>query len=710
MSCRFAAVAAALVVIGGCGDDGGTGYTPDPFTPTAATAAYCGDDYEQIEERITGLLGQLTVAQKVRLMHGERGLVVEPNLAYAVEGVPELDIPGLQMLDGPRGISKAAEVFATAFPVAMLRGATWDPQLERRVGEAMARELRATGGNVLLAPTINILRHPRWGRAQETYSEDTHHMGAMGVAFIQGVQSEKVIASVKHLAANSIEDTRHDVDVTMDERTLREIYLPHFRRAVQDAQVGSVMSAYNSLNGSYADVNSHLLTDILKDEWQFQGFVESDWFFGTHSNVESVRAGLDIEMPAGLFYSDLVGLVADGSIAQQELDVSVRRILRAQFCYNLDTDPAVRTDSGRETTEHLALSREVAERGIVLLKNESALPIDDSSVSNVVVLGRLADLEQIGDNGSSDVTPTDVVTALEGITGRAGSSITVTHITNDVLTAGEETTVATADVVIVVVGYAEDDEGEDLIGAGDRETMELTAEEQGLILAVSALNSRTVVVLEGGASITMSGWLDQVAAVLMAWYPGQMGGDAIANILFGDVNPSGRLPISFPVADADLPPFDNVSTSVTYGYFHGYRHLANEATESLFPFGFGLSYTTFDLANPRTDQSSMSADGSVTVSVDVTNSGSVAGVQTIQVYVTAEGSRVMRSPLDLRGFEQVSLAPAETKTVSIVVSAADLAFYDVAASAWEVEALTYSIRLGTNARDTLPPLSISVSQ
>lgn len=707
MTRRWALLAIAPAALAACGGD--AGYQPEPFEPTPATIAYCGADDAAVEARITELLGQLTLQQKVDLMHGERGLVVLPNLTWAVDGVPQLGIPGLQMLDGPRGVSKQAEVNATAFPVAMLRGATWDPALERQVGLAMAAELRATGGNVLLAPTVNVLRHPRWGRAQETYGEDTLHIGVMGAAFIEGVQSNHdVIASVKHFVANSIEDTRHDVDVTIDERTLREIYLPQFRRAVQQVRAGSVMSAYNSINGSYADVNGHLLRDILKDEWQFAGFVESDWFFGTHGNVDSVRAGLDIEMPAGLNFADLVGLVQDGTMDEHELDRSVRRILRTQFCYRLDTDPAVRTDSGRETPEHLALAQTVAERGIVLLENEATLPIADSSTTSIAVLGRLADVEQIGDTGSSDVDPSDVVTALEGITARAGGNISVTHIASEVLSPADRATVAAADYTIIVVGNDENDEGEDLIGGGDRTTMALTPAEQGLITAVAALNANTIVVLEGGSAITMDGWIDAVPAVVMAWYPGQLGGDAIARVLFGDVNPSGRLPISFPVAEADLPAFDNVSTSVTYGYFHGYRYLANEGTSALFPFGYGLSYTSFELSNPRTDRTMATADDTVTVQVDVTNTGARSGIETVQLYVSAVGSRVMRSPLDLRGFTQVEVAPGQTKTATIELAMRDLAFYDVAAPGWEVEPISYELRVGANAEQTLPGVTIAL--
>jgi beta-glucosidase len=397
------------------GSDAGAPHVPDPFTPTPATIAYCGAaDDAAIEERITTLLGELTVADKVALMSGA-GMM---EGSWRVLGNEALGLPGLRMLDGPRGVSAFRGLNATACPVAMLRGATFDPELERRVGAAMAVEMRSVGADTILAPTINVLRHPRWGRAQETYSEDTHHMGEMAVAYIEGVQSEGVLATAKHFAANSIEGTRHTVDVSVDERTLREIYLPHFRRAVQEARVASVMSAYNKVNGFYCDMQAHLLGDILKDEWQFAGYVVSDWIVGTHSSVESVRAGLDIEMPTNPFFSMLPRQVRSGEIEERELDESVRRILRAQLCYGLDERAVTLDDpTRRETPEHLALAREVARRGIVLLKNEPrsgetapVLPLD-ATIGSIALLGRNADVENIGDTGSSSVMPSAVVTA-----------------------------------------------------------------------------------------------------------------------------------------------------------------------------------------------------------------------------------------------------------------------------------------------------------
>lgn len=654
-------------------------------------ARYCGDDSAAIEARITDVLAALDVPAKVAMMHGV-GLLPTAG-AWSVAGNAEQGIPGLHMLDGPRGVSKVSGETATVFPVGMMRGATWDPALEREVGAAMGREIRSVGADVLLAPTMNLLRHPRWGRAQETYGEDTAHVGAMASAFIEGVQSERVIATAKHFAANSIEDTRFDVDVTLDDRTLHEVYLPHFRRAVQDANVGAVMTAYNSVNGQHCDVNPTLLRDTLRGQWGFAGFVMSDWVQGTHGDVEAVRAGLDVEMPSGANFGRLDDAVAEGDLGEDELDASLRRILRAQLCFGLDVDPPQADPAARETEEHLALAEEVARRGLVLLRNDGVLPLDRAALGEIVVMGPLADLENVGDAGSSAAEAADVVTALEGLVDRAGA-VTVTHLPSAMPSPEDELAIAAADVVVLVVGLTADDEGEGLIAAGDREDLALPGAQRDLVLAVAALGTPTIVVLEGGGPILVSPWIDDVAAVVMAWYPGMRGGNAIADVLFGDAEPTGRLPASVPVAEADLPPFDNVSLAVTYDYLHGYRWLDANGTAPAFPFGFGLSYTEFSY-----DAIVLSvADDTLVATVEVTNTGARRGRETVQVYVGAPGSV---APRDLRGFASIELEPGEGGSVDIAIPRADLARY--VAGDWVTAPGQYHVQAGPNAGEL--PLS-----
>jgi beta-glucosidase len=665
----------------------------DAIAAAFRDTAFCGDAAAAVEQRIDGLLAEMTLDEKLVQMHGSGTI----NGGWRTAGVARLGIPGLGMLDGPRGVGVYAGT-ATCFPVGMARGATWDPALEERVGEAIGVETRAKGASVILAPVVNMLRHPRWGRAQETYGEDTLLLGRMGAGFVSGAQRH-VIANPKHYAVNSIENTRFGVNVSVDERTLREIYLPHFRMAVQQAHAASVMSAYNQVNGHYCAENAHLLHDVLKEDWGFQGFVESDWVLGTRSTVPSANAGLDIEMPTGFYFGQpLTDAVVGGQVAEATIDAAVRRIVRAQLCFRLDTEPPQQDPSQVETQAHTDLALDVAREAIVLLKNaNAAVPLDRSQLQSIVVVGPLAAMANLGDHGSSNVAPSFAVAPLDGIVSHAGG-VTVTYLPSTTLSMSDQAAVAAADAAVVVAGLTSDDEGEGLITHGDRDSLALSPDQDQLIAAVAALNPRSIVVLEGSGALLMP-WVDDVAAVLMAWYPGQRGGDALADVLFGDVTPSGKLPMSFPVAEQDLPPFDNTSLAVTYDYYHGYRYLDRNGTAPLFPFGFGLSYTTFQYSNLTIAPTTLSPYGHVRVTADVTNTGTVPGDEIAQLYIGYQTSQVDRAVSDLKGFVRVHLEPGETRTVSFDVRAADLAFWNTATGAWEVEPITYDVRVGSSSRD-----------
>ncbi|HSN83034.1 MAG TPA: glycoside hydrolase family 3 C-terminal domain-containing protein [Polyangiales bacterium] len=665
----------------------------------------CSSGGDDIEKRVDDLLAQMTLEEKVAQMAGDSGfLLPEGEVLWNVPGVERLGIPPFKMADGPRGVGTVEG--ATTFPVGMARGATWDPDVERRVGEAMGRELKAVGGNLLLAPTINILRHPSWGRSQETYGEDVHHLSRMGVAFVEGLQ-QYVLANPKHYAANSIEDTRFEVNVTVDERTLREIYLPHFRAAVLEGGAASVMSAYNSVNGQFCGENEQLLREILKGDWGFDGFVLSDWIFGTRSTLGSALNGLDLEMPAAKVYGEeLMTAVQSGDVPEAVIDDAVRRMVRKKLQHGLD-QPSDVDESVLASEEHLALAREVAVEGSVLLANESeTLPLDESALTRLVVVGVLADTPNTGDSGSSDTKPSFVITPLRGIEEAVGDGVVVDHVGTDVLDSADIALIEAADAAIVVTGLTAEDEGEGLIGAGDRVDLGLSAERVALIRDVAAANDRTIVVLQGGGAITMGDWLPDIEALLMVWYPGQMGGHAVADLLFGEANPSGKLPITFPKALDQLPEFDNVSLEVTYDYFHGYRYLdRNDATPE-FPFGFGLSYTTFAIDDLRPAQTEARAGDVARFSVDVTNNGGTRGAEVVQLYVSYPGSAVERSERELKAFAKVVLEPGETRTVELALPIDSLAYYDVDQSAWVLEALDYGVHVGTSSRDL--PLSATL--
>ncbi len=662
----------------------------------------CSSSEGDLEARVDALLSQMTLEEKVTQMAGDTYLSASYGRElWNVPGVERLGVPPFRVSDGPRGVG--VHEGATAFPVGIARAASWDPDLERRVGEAMGRELRAIGGNVLLAPTMNNLRHPSWGRSQETYGEDVHLLSRMGVAFVQGVQ-RYVLANPKHYAANSIEDTRFKVDVSIDERTLREIYLAQFRAAVHEGGAASVMSAYNSVNGQFCGENTTLLRQILKEEWGFDGFVLSDFTFGTHP--DSAVNGLDLEMPSPNVFRDLLEQVRSGDIPESVVDEAVSRMLRKKLQYNLAA-PSPVDESVVASEAHLAIAQEAAAEGSVLLKNESgALPLDKSSISRIAVVGSLADEPNIGDDGSSAVRPSFVVTPLQGIEDAVGDGVAIDHIGKDQLNADDIALIEAADAVIVVTGLTSEDEGEGLISGGDRVDLGLGEKRTGLIQTAAAANDRTIVVLEGGGAITMGEWLPDVEALLMVWYPGQMGGHAIAELLFGDANPSGKLPITFPTSLEQLPRFDNESLAVTYDYFHGYRYLDRNDAIPEHPFGFGLSYTTFSIDDLRASQTRAEAGDIVRFSADLTNTGAVAGAEVVQLYVTYPGSSVERPERELKGFAKLRLGPGETKTVEIDLPVNSLAYYDATASAWALEALEHEIHLGTSSRDL--PLSESL--
>ncbi|HVO23214.1 MAG TPA: glycoside hydrolase family 3 C-terminal domain-containing protein [Candidatus Margulisiibacteriota bacterium] len=685
-----------------------------------STLAACGDDdtvvpggpvYRNpaapVEARVQDLLSRMTLDEKIAQMHG-----VPITDTHNINGTPantRLGIPGFHMVDGMRGVSVTTGP-ATAFPVGSARGATFDPDLEARVGEAIGAEARAKGYDVLLAPTINLLRHPRWGRAQETYGEDQVHMGAMAAGFIRGVQ-QHMIASAKHLALNSIEDTRMRVNVSVDERTLREIYLPHFKRAV-DAGVGSIMCAYPKVNGVYACQNTHLLHDILLGEWGFDGFVESDWLFATHSTVPSAFAGLDIEMPYPHFYGQpLLDAVNGGSVPIDVIDAAVQRILRAKFRFGIfDGKPPLDPATVVESPAHTTLALEVERRAIVLLKNDgAALPLSRTSLHRVAVVGGLADTVNLGDTGSSDARSSYAITPLAGIQKHAGP-VEVVDLSRNTLSADDVAQISAADAAVVVVGLTSADEGEGqqaTPGIGDRKTLDLSTDQQQLILDVARHNPRTIVMLEGGSAIIVEPFVDQVAAILMAWYPGTEGGNAIAEVLFGDVNPSGKLDVTVPRSADQLPPFVNDQINVEYGYYHGYRYVDKNGLEPRYPFGFGLSYTTFAFSNLRLAASTIAPNGELRANVDVKNTGAVSGEEVVQLYVGYEGSRVDRAVRDLKAFQRVTLAPGQTKTVALAVPAADLGFWDVGANTFVVEPISYVIEVGSSSRDL--PLDASVS-
>ena len=659
-----------VLALGGCRDKG-----PDTATPVAdedrdALRAWCPADADEVAAQVEETLAAMSLEEQAAQLAGDQ-LAPNERGTWDTPDDTTHGVPGFHMVDGPRGAQDATGP-ATAFPVGMARGATWAPALEHRVGEAIAAEAQTAGADMLLAPTINVLRHPRWGRAQETYGEDPWHLGALGVAFVQGAQT-RLMAQVKHFAVNSIEDTRFDVDVSIDDAALHEVYLPHFRRVVGEGGAAAVMAAYNTVNGARASESAQLMNDILRDQWGYPGITVSDWVLATETTEGAALGGLDVEMPFGKVYGEaLLEAVADGVVPEDVVTAAARRVLTTKRCFGLVAIGAEAEAKGERLSEaHLALAQEVAERSLVLLTNDGALPLAGDAA--VVVTGRLAEVENIGDDGSSAVEAPDVVTVAEGMVEEAGGrAVTVIPVEELEARSGE---LAAADAVVVVVGYTGEDEGEGLIAAGDREAMGLRGEDEAAIAAASAVSERVIVVLYGGGAITMP-WLADVEAAVMVWYPGARGGTAVARALYGEVNPSGRLPQTFPVEEADLPAFDNVSLEVTYDAFHGYRHLDRTGAAALFPFGHGLSYTTFVVGAPSLEASEVPVDGVIRVTVEVENTGAVEGIETVQLYVGPEVVDESRPARALKAFAQVALAAGERAPVTLEVPASELRVYE----------------------------------
>ena len=673
-------------------------------------------DHEPTEVEVEGyvdkLLAEMSLVEKVHQMAGDTWiwdlikLVTFEDFKYNDRPIPSgrnvrLGIPPLLFSDGPRGVVLN---HSTAFPVAMARGATWDRALEGRVASAIGEELRAEGANFYGGVCINVLRHPGWGRAQETYGEDPYLLGEMATALIQGVQHHNVMACAKHFALNSIDEPRNFIDVRADERTLREVYLPHFKKAV-DGGVAAIMSSYNKVNGDYAAENEWLLRKVLKDEWVFRGFVMSDFFYGVYDGPKAAKAGLDVEMPlADKYGPGFIRAVERGSVSVSLVDDAVRRILRRKVFYVTRHDPRAYDASLVVSAGHVALAREVAEKSMVLLKNDGPLlPLDKGALKTLAVLGRRAEADNLGDHGSSRVYPPHVVTLLQGLREYVDGKVRIVQEPETDLARAREAA-READAVVVVVGLDHTDEGESIPQkprgdrGGDRRSLALHSDETQLVKAAAAENKRVVVVLVGGSAITMEEWKQHVPSILMAWYPGMEGGHALARVLFGEVNPSGKLTITVPGDASWLPPFDPAARSVEYGYFHGYTLADKNGIEPAFAFGFGLSYTRFSYSALRLSAAAIAADGALDVSVDVANVGPRAGEEVVQLYAGFPKSAVERPKKLLRGFAKVSLAPAETRAVHFRLAAADLAYYDVASHAWRVEPTEYTVEVGGSSR------------
>ena len=705
-----------------------------------------------VEQRVQDLLGRMTLQEKVAMLSGADWMRTVPN--------ERLGIPSIKMADGPLGIRSwagpssetnamvaKAEVTTTAFPAGVAMAATWDTELLQSEGQAIGQEVKAVGRDMILGPTVNINRTPLWGRNFEGYGEDPYLTSRLAVAYIKGVQGEGVIATVKHFAANNQEFERHRINAIVDERALQEIYFPAFKAAVEEASVWSVMSAYNKLNGVYCAQNSFLLKDVLRKQWGFTGFVVSDWG-STYSTADTVNAGMDVEMPGGQAMRDwlkkpeteaagngggwlvpekVLPEISSGKISPATIDDNVASILRVIFVSGQFDKPHTATGE-IDTPEQRALARKAATESIVLLKNAGdLLPLNPSKIHSVVVIGPNAAVARTGGGGSSLVTPKYSIAPLKSIQDRAGQSLQVSYAlgvsmegedpSKDTPVAREQlrneavSAAAKADAAIIVVGRSPALESEDF----DIKSLDLPAGQDDLIEAVSKANKNTVVVINAGGPVVMTRWIAQVPAVLDLWYGGQEGGNAIADILFGEANPSGKLPVSFVKQWKDSPayghyPGENLQVEYAESIYVGYRYFDKQKVEPLFPFGYGLSYTRFDYSDLKVSPNKVSPGKPVEVSLSVRNSGSRAGAEVAELYVHDGHSSVDRPIKELKGFRRINLAPGEIKDVRFTLDRSAMAFYSTVKKEWVTEQGQFDVLVGPSSRDILLKGSFNLEQ
>ncbi len=650
------------------------------------------------EQRADLLLHAMTLDEKITLMHGVDPRPVQGYVGY-VPGNSRLGIPALRLADGRAGVGNGAKD-VTLLPAPIAAAASWDTNLLQTFGEVLGNEQWRKGTNVALAPSIDVVRVPEWGRTFESYGEDPYFNGQMAIAEIQGIQSQGPIADANMYLTMNQENNRFKEDSIVDQRTLHEIYLPPFEAAIEEGHVGTIMCAYVKTNGTYSCESSYLLTTLLRKQLGFQGWVMSDWG-ATHSTVASAKAGLDQEMPGAKYYgAPLKAAIASGQVSVAALDEHVRQILAPMFRFGLFDKPQTGTwNSYVRTPEHAVFSLHAAEQGTILLKNaEGILPL--SARDSIAVIGAAGGTKpKASGGGSSGMIAPYVVTPVDGIRKRLADRAQVSYADGSDLARAVD--VAKAAKVAIVFVNTDDSEGR------DRPNLELPDRQDDLVEAIATANPNTIVVLNTGGPVLMP-WVDKISGLIEAWYPGQEDGTAIAAILYGDVNPSGKLPLTFPRTADGIPtstaaqwPGVNGKSTYIEKLHVGYRWYDAHHVQPLFPFGFGLSYTTFKLDDLRVTPASITGIDSkmnVQVDVQVENTGKRAGAEVIQVYVE-QPAKNGEPPRQLRAFAKVDLEAGQSHSVHMSLSPRSFSVYDPDLHKWKMPSGKYSVLVGTSSRD-----------
>lgn len=711
------------------------------------------DTDQPIERRVDDALSKMTLQEKVAMTHAQS--------KFSSPGVPRLGIPQVWTSDGPHGVR--AEVYwdewntagwtndsCTAFPALTCLAATWNPEMSALFGKSIGEEARYRNKNILLGPGVNIYRTPLNGRNFEYLGEDPYLSSQMVIPYVRGVQLNGVAACVKHFALNNQEINRDHINVIVDDRALHEIYLPAFKAAVQQGGAWAIMGSYNRYKGIHCCHNPYLLKDILKGEWSFDGVVLSDWG-GTHDTEEAAKNGLDMEfgtltngMNSGasnaynsyFLASTYLKQLQEGKLSLDDLNDKVRRILRMIFRTTMSKN---RPFGSFASPEHLEVGRKIADEGIVLLKNDrQLLPINMKKVKSILVVGENATKRMTIGGGSSSLKVKQEISPLQGIKARAGKEVKVDYLTgyaspieaeqdvrgakrpdqqpiDAVALRKEAVNAAKGYDMVLFIGGLNKNPGQDCEGT-DRKDIGLSYEQDALITALAKANSNTAVVILSGNAVSMP-WIKQVPSILQAWYIGSAAGEAIADIVFGDINPSGKLPFTFPVRLEDNAaktlgdyPGDKENETYKESIWVGYRWTDKQKIKSLFSFGHGLSYTTFKICGVKTDRKSISGDESITFTVNVKNTGSRAGAEVVQLYISDVKSALPRPVKELKGFRKIFLQPGEAKDVTITIDKEALSYYSDVENKWVTEPGEFKALIGTASDKILTNVVFSYNQ
>jgi beta-glucosidase len=738
--------AALLLLATSCKEDKTTNDTATSGDVAANEVKGMTDEYDA---KIDSIVSKMTLEEKVGMLHGYS--------MFTNQGVEHLGIPEVHMADGPLGVREEIERmswapagrtddFATFYPAGGGLSATWNPEMSSTFGTSIGEEARARGKDVLLAPAFNIVRTPLGGRTFEYMTEDPFLNKSLVVPYVIGVQNQDVAACIKHYAANNQETNRGTVDVQIDERTLREIYLPAFEAAITKAKAYSVMGAYNRFRGDYLCENTYMMQNILRDEWGFKGIVISDWD-AVHSTKKALEAGTDLEMGTNKpsfdeFYlaKPLLAAVKAGEVTEAEIDKHVKRTLKLLFSVKAMGDTKGRAKGSIATDAHFKDAYNIASESVVLLKNsENLLPLKTDGLKSVAVIGANATKKHAQGGFGAGVKTKHEITPLDALKAKLPSSVTINYAEGyktsfkpkkeakfgEVVQEAKETVndldpkmvaeaVAAAkksDIAILFVGANRDYETE----ASDRADLTLPFGQQGLIDAVKAANPKTIVVFVAGAPYDLNKTEKDNSTIVWSWYNGSEGGNALADVLLGKVNPSGKLPWTMPKKIEDSPAHATKSfpggavEEYKEGILVGYRWFDTKNIAPLYPFGYGLSYTTFEFANAKADKKDYAADDTITVTVEVKNTGKADGKEVVQLYASKTGSsKVTRANKELKGFTKALVKSGTTETVTIKVPVKELAYYDVTAKKWTVEPGTYTFKLGSSSRDIKSEVSVTV--